>query len=580
MRPSITSDEVEWVLSRLHKVKPTRTGWVACCPSHDDHSPSLSIAQGDSGRALLHCHAGCDQSAVLDAIGWRGRPRQDSMPARIRSATPPTDPHEGKAVYASLEDAMAAYRRQYRMGETAAWSYPDGHGNIIAATMRFDPPGKRKQFGPVAPANGGWVHGFPASPRPLYGLDLLAARPAEAVVLAEGEKTCDALRSLGLLALCCFGGGSSHNHADLSPLAWREVVMLPDCDESGRKHVAALRGLLAALHTPPQRIATVELDGLEEAEDAVEWIERRHGGDLEEAGTDLRERIGVALDAAPAEPPWPERWLDGVSILARRGLLEIPESLLCGWDRWDSIHPFGGVNRHRLYMIAAGPGCFKSETMARMAWGYAANGLRVAWLAGELHPDELIQRMLAQTVGRTVRTLLYGPAELKQQAIAALRPSMERLHIIPAPISIANVKEAASRCDVVFIDYIQRLRPESPQLARHEQLEELSGLLLEARTRHPVAIIAASAISSSGIRRNASTAAKGSSAIGHDADVVYCCEELPEDEDGIRPAEFEVVYRCTKYRQGPLRSFVAPVAHGCLVNAVALPMEGKGLEYP
>ena len=34
-------------------------GWMACCPAHDDRTPSLSIADGAEGRILLTCFAGC-----------------------------------------------------------------------------------------------------------------------------------------------------------------------------------------------------------------------------------------------------------------------------------------------------------------------------------------------------------------------------------------------------------------------------------------------------------------------------------------------------------------------------------------
>lgn len=57
------------LLSSLHKV--THTGkdrWKACCPAHDDKSPSLAIRDAD-GRILLHCFGGCSTEAVLSAVG-------------------------------------------------------------------------------------------------------------------------------------------------------------------------------------------------------------------------------------------------------------------------------------------------------------------------------------------------------------------------------------------------------------------------------------------------------------------------------------------------------------------------------
>lgn len=67
------------LLSRLDGVRPCCGGYVALCPAHDDRNPSLSIAQGDDGRILLHCHAGCDFNKVLMALGLSAR---DLFPPR------------------------------------------------------------------------------------------------------------------------------------------------------------------------------------------------------------------------------------------------------------------------------------------------------------------------------------------------------------------------------------------------------------------------------------------------------------------------------------------------------------------
>ena len=60
---------VEALLSRVSKLRqngPNR--WVACCPAHEDRSPSLAIREVD-GLVLLHCFAGCGTDAVLGALG-------------------------------------------------------------------------------------------------------------------------------------------------------------------------------------------------------------------------------------------------------------------------------------------------------------------------------------------------------------------------------------------------------------------------------------------------------------------------------------------------------------------------------
>lgn len=49
----------------------TRSGWIACCPAHDDQKPSLSIREVD-GKILVHCHVGCGNTEVIGVLKKRG----------------------------------------------------------------------------------------------------------------------------------------------------------------------------------------------------------------------------------------------------------------------------------------------------------------------------------------------------------------------------------------------------------------------------------------------------------------------------------------------------------------------------
>ena len=60
---------IDIILPHLAKVKRRGRGYIACCPAHADRSPSLSLREADDGRALVHCHAGCETADVLAAIG-------------------------------------------------------------------------------------------------------------------------------------------------------------------------------------------------------------------------------------------------------------------------------------------------------------------------------------------------------------------------------------------------------------------------------------------------------------------------------------------------------------------------------
>lgn len=62
--------DVSKLLDRLRKVKPNGPGkWLACCPAHEDRSPSLGVRLTDDGRLLVHCFAGCGAADVIAAVG-------------------------------------------------------------------------------------------------------------------------------------------------------------------------------------------------------------------------------------------------------------------------------------------------------------------------------------------------------------------------------------------------------------------------------------------------------------------------------------------------------------------------------
>ncbi len=62
---------IEKLLAQLDRVKPTRRGWTARCPAHQDQSPSLAIRETDDGRILVHCFAGCSATDICTALGIR-----------------------------------------------------------------------------------------------------------------------------------------------------------------------------------------------------------------------------------------------------------------------------------------------------------------------------------------------------------------------------------------------------------------------------------------------------------------------------------------------------------------------------
>src|SRR5450759_723418 len=68
------------LVSKLEQVRRTGTStFLACCPSHEDKTASLSIRELDDGRVLFHCFAGCSVREVVAAVGLE---LSDLFPAR------------------------------------------------------------------------------------------------------------------------------------------------------------------------------------------------------------------------------------------------------------------------------------------------------------------------------------------------------------------------------------------------------------------------------------------------------------------------------------------------------------------
>ena len=69
-------------------IQARRTGadrWQARCPAHEDRFPSLSIREGQGGRVLIHCFAGCTHTAILAKL--------ELAPTDLFAGPPPSPEH-------------------------------------------------------------------------------------------------------------------------------------------------------------------------------------------------------------------------------------------------------------------------------------------------------------------------------------------------------------------------------------------------------------------------------------------------------------------------------------------------------
>ncbi len=191
---------VDDILSRLHRVRRSRNGWTALCPSHQDRERSLSIAIGDDGRVLLRCFAGCPVEAIVKALGLELKElfpdrRRDGRGEGGLSIPPETlatvQPAAGLtlAQYAAAKRLPPDFLRRLGLSDFSYLDQPavripylDQAGAEVAVRFRLNLEGENRFR---------WKTG--AKPT-LYGLWLLArARTAGYVVLTEGESDAQTL---------------------------------------------------------------------------------------------------------------------------------------------------------------------------------------------------------------------------------------------------------------------------------------------------------------------------------------------------------------------------------------------------
>ncbi len=63
-------------------------GWMCRCPAHDDTRSSLSVANGNGGRLLLHCFAACRYEDIRAALVDRGLLAERDQRPLYRRPTP------------------------------------------------------------------------------------------------------------------------------------------------------------------------------------------------------------------------------------------------------------------------------------------------------------------------------------------------------------------------------------------------------------------------------------------------------------------------------------------------------------
>ncbi|MDB4780371.1 hypothetical protein OAG48_00410 [bacterium] len=562
----MNSAPIDLALSKLERVKAAGPGkWMACCPAHEDRTPSLSVSVGEDGRVLLNCFAGCPVENVLAGMGlqWSDLHASPPSPEPARSRPVPTRresppapaTREAGGVFRSLDQARAAYRRQ--LGEpSASWIYRDRDGDPVGEVLRWETP-TGKTIRPAFRFPDGWRMTYPPK-RPLFGLDQIADEGR--VFVVEGEKAATRLHGLGLPAVTSPGGAKAAGSADWSALEASEVVVLPDADDAGAAYAA---DVVEQLARAGREVVIARLPKLrpQSGDDVVEWIDDVHAGDEVAAAGSL---ASIASDAL-----WSHRrsrpTLSVSEVLDDPAWSKPPEILRTGVPWYDDVQPFGGIERGTLTVLAAPPRCFKTSVMLFLAWQLAAAGRRVHYLAGEMTRAALVRRIVAMAA-EVSPSVVADPGDLTVAArvavaVQSIRRLRERLFLGRAPITLEGIADAADTADIVFVDYLQLVQPDADH-AGTGRVDELDAAMrsILATTQQGATVFAAAGMNRVGRDTPSLGSIRGSSAIEYGATTVYAATEslvgIDPDADGPPPRRISVEYRCVKQREGeavPLR---------------------------
>lgn len=316
-------DSTETIAKALGNAKKVNGNWLASCPvpghgrGNGDKNPSLSIKE-DNGKYLFHCHGGCDQHSVFDAVRER-----NLLPSIQRQ-----------------EYSLALIKGELMTMPTLEqeWEYKDEAGETLFVKRRFKTnteKGKTYSLHKVDAAGNrkGSMTGARIVPYRLPEL-LNAKEAGRAIYLVEGEKAADALVSIGAIATTSHAG-AGHWPEDITQyFVGAVVIVVPDCDAPGWKYA---KRVVEALLPVAKAVRVLDFNLPELGDDAYEWVQ--DGGDRAKLA-ELAKALPVITDINQVQTPeWivPRETVEEVQALPEEELpILIPRQLL-NIEPWDSI---------------------------------------------------------------------------------------------------------------------------------------------------------------------------------------------------------------------------------------------------
>ena len=288
---------------RQYAITPDRVCWC-------DYAQPKADGKATTGRCPVALVARVEGGTEQDALGWIAEQGVEL-----------TDPGAIVALY----------------------DYRDADGQLSYQIVRRKPSGGKrdKAFSARQPDGDGWRWKYPAEHLPYRLPELLAS--SGPVLVAEGEKDAGTLAAFGFTATTSDGGAGKWRKELNQHFAGRDVVIVPDTDEHGEKHLRTVGNNLSSVAT------SVRVVRVPEGDDVSDWADARRaaGADETAIATELGEMVEAAetfepVDPSPADNAAPATASDAGSRLYKTGHYGSPDlshdSLalaLSGRANWD-----------------------------------------------------------------------------------------------------------------------------------------------------------------------------------------------------------------------------------------------------